>query len=100
MKVVSLILNVIISPAIMIAGIYYFYVSDIRQAVLLALIVTSAFNILALFVKMLKLIFSTLTFNIFGAIKQTFQIILSILILCLYWLIYYFIWGNNFVLNI
>lgn len=100
MKVLTVILNVIISPAIMIAGIYYFYIPDIRQAVLLALIITTAFNILALLVKMLKLIFSTLTFNIVGAVKQTFQIILSILILCLYWLVYYFIWGSNLVLNI
>ncbi len=100
MKLLTLLLNVIISPAVSVAFVYYFVTQDVREAVLISLIATTGFSILQLFVKILKLLFSTLTFNMFSAIKNSLQIVMSIVILGLYWLAYYFVWGADFTLNV
>lgn len=100
MKLLTIVLNVIVSPLILIAFVYYFKTQDIREAVLVSLMITTLFTTLQLFVKVLKVLFSTLTFNLVKAIKNSAQIILSIGILILYWLAYYFVWGSNFTLNI
>lgn len=100
MKMITLILNVIISPLISIAVVYYFVTQDIREAVLISLAVTTFITGFQLFIRLLKVLFSTLTFNLLGAIRNSVQILLSIVILALYWLAYYFVWGANFTLNI
>lgn len=100
MKLLTIVLNVIVSPLILIAFVYYFKTQDIREAVLVSLMITTLFTTLQLFVKVFKVLFSTLTFNLVKAIKNSAQIILSIGILTLYWLSYYFVWGSNFTLNI
>lgn len=96
MKLMSLILNVIVSPLLVVAGIYYFYTQDIREAILLALIFTTISTFFQLFFKLFKIIFSTLTFNFAGALKNLAQILTSIGVLILYWLSYYFYYGANF----
>jgi len=96
MKLLTLLFNILISPLFLVAAIYYFYTQDWREAVFMALVLTSVFTLLQLFVKLIKLVFSTLTFNIVGAIKNTAQILMSIAVLALYWLAYYFVWGANF----
>lgn len=100
MKLLTLLLNVIVSPAVSVAVVYYFVTQDVREAVLISLIATTGFSILQLFVKMIKLLFSTLTFNLFSAVKNSVQILMSIMILALYWLAYYFVWGADFTLKV
>lgn len=100
MKLLTIVLNVIVSPLILIAFVYYFKTRAIREAVLVSLMIATLFTTLQLFVNVLKVLFSTLTFNFVKAIKNSTQIILSIGILILYWLSYYFVWGSNFTLNI
>lgn len=100
MKLISIILNVVVSPVILVALIYYFYRQDFREAVLLALLVSTVLTCIQLVFKLIKVFLSTITFNVSGAIKNTSQILTSLGIIILYWLVYYFYFGANFVLNI
>lgn len=96
MKLISFILNVVVSPLLVVGGIYYFYTKDIREAIFLALLLTTVSTIFQFFVKIIKIFFSTLTFNFGGAIKNLTQILTSIGVVILYWLAYYFYYGSNF----
>ncbi|MCA9380066.1 hypothetical protein KC675_02700 [Candidatus Dojkabacteria bacterium] len=96
MKLINFILNVVVSPLLVIGGIYYFYTKDIREAIFLALLLTTVSTVFQFFIKLIKIFFSTLTFNFAGAIKNLTQILTSIGVVILYWLAYYFYYGSNF----
>lgn len=96
MKLISFLLNVVVSPLLVVGGIYYFYTRDIREAIFLALLLTTVSTVFQFFVKLIKILFSTLTFNFAGAIKNLTQILTSIGVVILYWLAYYFYYGSNF----
>ena len=77
MKLLNFILNVVVSPLLVVGGIYYFYTKDVREAIFLALLLTTVSTVFQFFIKLIKIFFSTLTFNFGGAIKNLTQIPVS-----------------------
>ena len=97
LNILGLLVNILFSPAIFFI---YFWLKrdDVREAALITLYILSAFNLISFAFKVLKILVSTLTFNIIGAFKSSLQIISAILILAFYWIIYLAVWGQNFAL--
>ena len=91
----GLVTDVIFSPALIyILG--WFYFGDVRRATLLTLIIISSWTVMRLLLRSLKLIFQTMTLNIFGFIRTLANIIVSSVIIIGYWLTYVIFWGANF----
>lgn len=100
MKLISFLLNVIVGPLGMIALVYYFYVQDVQQAILISLLVTTLFTGLRFLFSIFKMIFSAVTFNFVAVLKTSGGILMSLAILGFYWLAYYYVYGADFALNI
>ena len=98
-KLISVVLNVVISPLLVIALVKYFYIEDTRQAALFTIYIMTFGNIIALAGKIVKIVFKTLTFKVLGALKESVDIITSLAILVLYWAAYYSYYGANFQLD-
>lgn len=93
----KLIIQIFFSP-IIIFFITWFIYADIRKAALVTLYALTFFNLTSLIFKFFKLILSSVTFNIFGVIRNSIQIISAIIVTFLYWIIYVIIWGSNYTL--
>lgn len=100
MKLLGFLLNVVIGPIGLFAFVYFFYVQDIREAILMTLIITTIFTGLRLVFNLLKVLFSAVTFNFIGAMKTSASILVSLGVLAFYWLAYYFYYGADFALSI
>jgi len=90
-------LDIVLSP-IVIIGIGYWYFGGLREGVLLSLYIATGFHILSLIIKVIMLIVSSVTFNLFGMAKRLSQIIVTLLTILLYWGMYMMAWGQNFTL--
>lgn len=90
-------LNIIFSPILLIAVGWFFY-EDTRKAILFALIIVTAFNVLGLLGKFLKLFLSGMVMNPFGIIKNSIGIVMAIVASAVYWLFYILYYGTNFSL--
>lgn len=98
-KLLVIILNVVITPLITVFLVQKFYLADLREAALFTLYMMTVGNVLALLVRIVKIVFKALTFKMFGALKESIEILVSLAILILYWSAYYSYWGANFHLS-
>lgn len=98
-KIISVVVNVVVSPLLVMVAVKFFYIEDTRQAALFTLYLLSIGNILALLGKLFKIIFKAITFKILGALKESIDILVSLAILFLYWAAYYSYYGANFQLD-
>src|SRR3990172_9641642 len=90
-----LLLHIVFSPVIIVLiGLAYY--QDLRKAILLALIVITAFSLISLLFKMFKLGLATMTLNIFGFLKTVIDIIIAIVFIAIYWVAYILFYGQNF----
>ncbi len=91
----KLLLNILLSPLLLIA-IGWFLYEDTRKAILLALIIVTAFNVLGLLGKIVKLFLSGMMMNPFGIIKNSVGIVSAVIASAIYWIIYLLYYGTNF----
>jgi hypothetical protein len=94
-SLVRFLLNIVLSP-LLIWGLGYYYFQDIRSASLLSLYIVTGYNIFFLILKFLMILLSALTFNIFGILKKSIEIILAIIFVAIYWTVYIVVWGPIF----
>jgi hypothetical protein len=96
-SIMKLLVKIVFSPIIIVViGLVLF--QDLRKAILLALLVISAFNLLSLLFKGLKLFLALATFNPIAFFKTTMDIIIAIAFIAVYWVIYTLVYGPNFAL--
>ncbi|KXK27321.1 MAG: hypothetical protein TR69_WS6001000196 [candidate division WS6 bacterium OLB20] len=93
----GLLLDILFSPLIFVIIGYVLY-QDIQKAVLLALFIITAIQLIKLVMRVFMLGLNALTLNIFGFVRNSLRIFSALVFIAIYWFIYILIFGSNFSL--
>jgi hypothetical protein len=92
----KLIFKIIFSPLLVLGVSYFYFDQDWRRAFLTALIFFTVTTLVAFLKKLFSVLFSAMTFNLFKFIKSSFDIIIMLITVAVYWGSYIFYYGTNF----
>ena len=86
--ILKMLLKILLSPFIIFIGAYIYYDQDLRKGVLVALLFYSVLTAISIILKIIGIFTSMATFNPIKLIKRSFDLLIMLSFLLIYWLIY------------